>query len=241
MEERNDLIKLIKRVIEFNLKIKIESEKETLNKLKLIYIKRFYSLSKALLLLVSSPDYNKYSIIPISIILRTCMSDFITFYYLFGLIQRKPKEYEEEIKRFLAENLFYLHRDISKNISEPERNRLFTIMKNKWPEYFKKGKNEIIKPLSKSISEMSKELIKSNIIFQNAYDNYNYFSKFEHIGILTFELQEYHEKTMLEDFKNITVTYSLYLDGFINIMNTCNVSNQLKKEINELIKSAKPI
>jgi len=184
-------------------------------------------------------ERNKYTIISIGIILRTCMSDFITFYYLFGQIKKKPKEYEEEIRRFMADNIEYLHKDISKINDKKERDNLFSIMKMKWSEYFVEDKNEIIKPLRKSISEMAKELIyEGETKYQDAYDYYNYLSKFEHIGKLTIELQEYHENSFNENINKVAVTYSLYLDSFISVVNSFNISNQLKIELNELIETA---
>lgn len=228
------------KIDDFNSKLILNENKEVINELKIIYIKRFYSFSNSLLSLMPNLASNKYTIISIGIILRTCMSDFITFYYLFGQVKKKPKEYIEEIRRFMADNLGYLHKDISKITDKKERDNLLSIMKMKWPEYFIKNKNEIIKPLRKSISVMAKELInEGETIYQDAYDYYNYLSKFEHIGKLTIDLQEYHENNLNENINKVAVTYSLYLDSFISVVKSFDISDELKIELNELIETAK--
>jgi hypothetical protein len=233
-------LNILQKIDDFNSKLILNEDKEVVNELKLFYIKRFYSFSNSLLSLIPNMEKNKFSIISIGVILRTCMSDFITFYYLFGQVKKKPNEYEEVIRRFMADNLDYLHKDISKITDKKKRENLFSIMKMKWPEYFIENKNEIIKPLRKSISEMAKELInEGKTEHKDAYEYYNYLSKFEHIGKLTIDLQEYHENNLNENLNKLAVTYSLYLDSFICVVNSFNISNQLKTELNELIETAK--
>lgn len=240
--ETESFIKLLKKIDTLNSKLILNDDKDIVNELKIIYIKRFYSFSNSLLYLVPNLENNKYSIISIGIILRTCMSDLITFYYLFGLKNNSPNEYESTIKRFMADNLNHLHKDISKIKDTTERNKSYDIMKSKWPEYFETGENKIIKPLSKGVSEMANDLIANgNSIYKEAYEFYNYLSKFEHIGKLTFEFQEFHEKGSKDNLKKVVVTYGLYLDSFISIINTFNISNHLRNEVNEIIEMAKKI
>ncbi|BDX38826.1 hypothetical protein CYCD_21810 [Tenuifilaceae bacterium CYCD] len=237
--ETESFIKLLKKIDTLNSKLILNEDKDIVNELKIIYIKRFYAFSNSLLSLVPNLEANKYSIIAVGVILRTCMSDLITFYYLFGLKNSNPNEYESIIKRFMADNLDHLHKDISKIDDINERNKCFKIMKSKWPEYFEKSENKVIKPFKKSVSEMAKEFIANeSSIYKTAYGFYDYLSKFEHIGKLTFELQEFHENDTIENLKKIMVTYSLYLDSFISILNTFNVSNEMKNEMNEIIEIA---
>ena len=233
-------INKLKKIDVFNSKLILNENKDVINELKIIYIKRFYSFSNSLLSLIPNMDSNKFSIISIAIILRTCMSDFITFGYLFGLVKKKQKKYEDEIRRFMAENLEFLHRDISRIDDKKERDKLISIMKMKWSEYFVKDKNEIIKPLSKSVSKMAKELIDDGeTIYKAAYDNYNYLSKFEHIGKLTLDLQGYHENNSSENINKVAVAYALYFDSFTSVVNSINISKQRKIELDELISDFK--
>ncbi len=238
----HSFIQLLHKIDDFNSKLRLNEDKEITNELKILYVKRFSSFTNALFALIPNMKKNDYSIISIGIILRTCMSDLITFYYLFYLIRTKPNDYKSDINRFMADNLRFLLKDISNIENSKERLRYVSLMKEKWSEYFEKDKNEIIKPLKVSISDMALELMKENkAIYLEAYESYSYLSKFEHIGKLTFELQDYHERDMDTSMKKVVVTYGLYLDSYVSILNSFCLSTQLKSELNEIVESAKKL
>ena len=97
----------------------------------LVFIKRAYYFSRSLSYLFPALKRDLYFKIPIGVILRTSISDILTFYYFMYLAKKYNDEptFTNELKRFLVDNLHFIKKQYKfqkdkKEITEKYYNEL---------------------------------------------------------------------------------------------------------------------
>jgi hypothetical protein len=212
-----------------------------------LYFIRFRYNFKAISELLSHYEENSYFKIPIYLILRTCLSDILTYFYFLHIINSNSSntlQINSKISGYLVDHLHRLKNDIVKKvddgkISKEEFNEYWTLVKRLFPEFLDSN-SELIKKEFPSFTKINCILKDNNQLkwITDAYDYYEYLSKFEHIGVLTNELQEFHK--IQEDFddKGIILSFSLLINGLDSLVISLDhkTINEKWQELKEYVK-----
>ncbi|MCX6251780.1 MAG: hypothetical protein NTX61_13640 [Bacteroidetes bacterium] len=205
----------------------IDRTKDLLGFCNFIFLNRFYYNSLGIRSLLPSLKKDLYYKIPIGIILRTCISDALTYFYFFYLAKTNsdPNKFLEELKGFLAENLHYLKKHLENEkkegkLSDEQYRYLKSSFIQGYKEYFLPNSTELIPKKHLDFKTIT-NLLKSNPEFAwtaPAYEYYNYLSKYEHFGALTFDIQEFHKNKPLYDVKGYIICVGLVYEAVISIV-----------------------
>jgi hypothetical protein len=212
--------------------------------IKYLFLQRFCQNSKAVLKLLEIFENEFYFKIPISIILRTCMSDFLTYYYFRKIVKDNSPDIEKinnKILRYLVSNLHFVKHELDKrvNAGEIKSTELIEVWKNmrlKYPILFDKTSNKLIEQDETNFKTIY-NILKNDKDLEwaaNAYTYYEYYSKFEHIGILTFETQEIHKINEDLDVNRILLSIVLLSEGTISIIKSMPIKHDYDNELIEL-------
>ena len=129
------------------------------------------------------------------LIFRTILSDVINFHYILIKSSGNENDLKDYIQRIYFDHVKYtignlniykiLYKDSEESIEEKRQS-----LKKKYPNFYDAGGIPIVKklpPISGMMEELGKEN-KSNTLIEIAFEHYDIFSKYEHVGILTFDL-----------------------------------------------------
>jgi hypothetical protein len=210
------------------------------NYLFLIRFKYNFAAISSLLKLYLNDSYFK---IPIFLILRTCLSDVLTLYYF--LLETKNdsdnKKSKSIILGYLADSL---HREINnlknkKGITGNDYDEALNSLKQLFPIFFTDS-NNLIKNENLSFYKIYEKLKDDDKLswISNAFEYYNYLSKFEHVSILTNEMQEFHTKHNDFDKNGILVAFALIFDAnkFLVLQSRNEILIKEMETISELIR-----
>ena len=204
-----------------------------------LFLERIYFNSKGVLNLLPllKKDF-KYKI-PTFLILRTMLSDVLTFYYL---IKQLKCNNELEVKAYLSDNLRYHINYMKKNSSKEKFEEDCEFLKKRYEDLLINGElNKPDKSTPKQLSDYLKSF-KGLEWISYVYEIYSDLSKFEHVGILTFDLQNTHLIDYLNyDFKNIILSIKYVYDSAIVILKYIDTSEQLDKRVKKLDKQINEI
>lgn len=203
------------------------------------YTQRFIYFTETLLVLAPKLKEDKLYKSPMGIIARTCMSDVISYHFFFNMLNKKDGI--REVKKLLGANLNhsiqYFEKQRSKSkISKEEYNEVLTLLNKLYPEYFTKN-NVIIDTENIQISERAKKL--DIEVVKLAYENYYLLSKFEHVGILTFDLEtssESFENYFLEGFIGSS---GIYIRSLLDFVSDLDLNEEMKNEYLTLDRTVK--
>jgi hypothetical protein len=214
--------------------------------IKAIFLERFYYISKAIELLLGLYKVDLNYKLPLGVILRTGLSDFMTFFYIILIIEEQYPDVDSidmEIKKFLAGNIQYLKNEIEWNLQEKEISpkqyeEAWGNIRKLYFDFFEQDTGKIIEHKNISISKIKKKL-GSNVKFKwasDAYNAYEIFSKYEHIGALTYDLQKVHLKSVDFDTNGIIGSTTYIYWGVEAIVKTLPEYTELKKSFTEINK-----
>jgi hypothetical protein len=197
----------VKPVIEQETEIKrVDNYEKFLNQM---FLKRFYYCSLSLIPTLKSYQEDRNFKLPICLILRTALSDFLTYFYFVKIIidnNGNIGSAKGVIYEYLADNLQFAMRDLRKNIYDnKEFEETEEIIKCLFPDFYDLETGNLIQSKSLFISHIVKELKSSEKLNWtiDAYDMYSAYSKYEHIGALTFEFQKNEAFSLDHEIKGI--------------------------------------
>lgn len=165
--------------------------------IRYLFIKRFHYNSLAISSLIQNYIVDRNFKLPLFLVLRTCVSDFLYLKYVDKIIKDADcdENIEQEIKNLLADNLKYLLNDLEdykKNheITKEEYTLSQFGIKQMYPEFFDDRTGTLIKSKGKTFAQIKNAFSqdKRYSLESQAYGLYKLYSKFEHIGALTFDL-----------------------------------------------------
>lgn len=196
------------------------------NYVKSLFILRFRYNLKAISELQDKFQKDIYFKIPTFLILRTCLSDLLTYFYFLYIVKHNypnTNKIESKIKGYLVDHLHRVKEDINSNYNEgkmdkSEYDHYCETIKSFFPDFLD-SKGELIKKDFPSFKIIAKTLKKDSALswITVAYDYYLYLSKFEHIGVLTNEFQEFHKIQNEYDNKGVLLSLAILVDG-INVI-----------------------
>lgn len=147
----------------------------------------------------------------VCILLRTLLSDVITLEYITRNIETNEKELIKEINNIYFDHVKYMYRNMSvfgklNKAEDKEINRHRQKIINEFPNYFGHDgglskEYTGLPPITKMILEINKDapmsIYKQFII--EAYHYYDIFSKYEHLGAMTFIMvHRAYDKNLIE-------------------------------------------
>lgn len=187
-----------------------------------LFIKRFHYNSLAINGLISNYFKDKNFKLPLFLVLRTCVSDYLYLLYIDRIVRENISEeaIELEIKFLLSDNIKYLQKDLddlkkNNEISSEKYKVTMLSIKQMYPEFFDSKSVEPIKSNSKNFSAIAKELKQDDrySLKSKAYDLYKLYSKFEHIGALTFDLEKNYDGYAEVEVNSIVMSVCWIVDG----------------------------
>jgi hypothetical protein len=195
---------------------------------RLLFLKRFHYNSLTIYHLLEKYLLDRSFKLPLYLVLRACVSDFLILKYFDKIIrdnQTSQNIIEDSIKSYLVENLQYLHKELirlknSGAISNDEYNKNWSIVQKKYPEFIDKNSGKLIKSKSEKISAIAKILkADPNYYYDSkAYELYDQFSKFEHIGALTFDIEKNDKTYSVIERNSIIMSVTHILFGLENLI-----------------------
>ncbi len=205
-----------------------------------VFLQRFYFNSigiRALLPLLKKDLYYK---IPIGIILRTCISDVLIYYYFVYMARTNPDEgeFNTEFKGYLADNLHYLEKHLNeeKSLGKINTEQYSNLRKTFLDTYkdFLQPNSETLLPKKHIDFKKITNYLKSKPELAwtaNAYEFYDYLSKYEHFGVLTFDVQEVHIKRPLYDVNGYIICIGHVWEAVLSIIKTYKLNKRHKRRI----------
>jgi hypothetical protein len=235
---------LIKQLIDKNKSLDRKKDLELF--VKIIFLERFYYNSgaiKALLELFKNDHNYKF---PLGLLLRTGLSDFLTYSYFLLIVKENYPDIDlinNEIKQFLAGNIHSLKREIdwnlsNKKITNQQRDEAWQNIKRLYDDYFDPLSGKLINDKNIRISDIKKKLEKHQDLewAAFAYERYAVFSKYEHVGALTYDLQKVHLQNVNFDINGIIMSTIHIYWGVEAIVKSMNEYQDLKVIFDELNK-----
>lgn len=215
------------------------------------FLKRFYYnfLTIKNLLGLYKDDHN-YKF-PLGILLRTGLSDFLTYFY-FILLEKQSninsEQFRKECLKFLSGQLYYAKKEIELNLSQGKINSthyhlLLENLYNIFPDFIDSTTGELIENKYMTISQIRKELEKDDELkyAAEAYKAYDIFSKYEHVGALTFGLDDSQITKIDFDISGIISSTIFMAWGIETIIMTFPEYNNLKASLNLIIKDLRKL
>lgn len=212
--------------------------------IKTIFLERFYYNSKAIVILLGyyKDDFN-YKL-PMGVILRTSMSDFMTYFYFVLIVQEQYPNVDSintELKKFLAGNIHFLQKELKWNLKEKkislkQYDETWENVKKLYFDFFEPNTDKIIDNKDIPISSIRNKLRSNDKIkwTSHAYNAYEIFSKYEHIGALTYDLQKSHLKSIDFDTNSIIMSTAYIYWGVEAIVKAMPEYSKLNKSFIEL-------
>ena len=168
---------------------------------------------------------------PISSILRTCLSDFISLIYVDSNVNRGTyrTDFEKLAGRFMYDHFNYIPLDEEQ--------------KERYKDYIKldnNGKSKSILGKAQTISKMIKHIkLNDNKYYIQACHNWEWYSKFDHFGIFTYHFRNqgimYNLKMHLYTISHIMYGTGLSLsiaDDLVEQFDICTEEVDSLKDIN---------
>lgn len=192
-----------------------------------LFIKRFHYNSLAVNELISNYTKDRNFKLPLFIVLRTCISDFLYLNYVNRIIRDSGSDenIEQEIKYLLADNLEHRLKELNdlkknKEISPEKFDLYLSSMKQIFPEFFDGKTGELMNTKTKGFKEINRILKqdKQYSLESKAYDQYILFSKFEHIGALTFDLDKNYDYYVEIEVNSIVMTIVWIVKGLKSLI-----------------------
>lgn len=191
---------IIKPLIDKNKSIDRKKDLELF--VNLAFLERFYYNScaiKALLELFKNDHNYKF---PIGLLLRTCLSDFLTYFYFLLIVKENypnDESINNEIKQFLVGNIHSLKKEIdwslkNKKITKQLYDEAWQDIKRLYDDFFDPLTGKLINDKNIAIAVIKNKL-KTHQDMEwaaFAYEGYALFSKYEHFGAFTYDLQKFH-------------------------------------------------
>lgn len=190
--------------------------------LNYLFIKRFHYNSLAINELIGNYIKDRNYKLPLFLVLRTCISDYLYFLYVDSIIRENSSDEnrEFEIKSVLVDNIRYLLRDLSdlkKNneISDEKYKLSIHSIEQMYPEFFDLELRKPINCKNVNFSGIAKKLKKDSNYQDSskAYDLYKFYSKFEHIGALTFDLSKNYDWYEKVEIHSIVMSITWIVHG----------------------------
>lgn len=235
---------LIKPLIDKNNNLDRKKDFELF--INIAFLERFYYNLVAVNTLLELFKIDHNFKLPLGLLLRTGISDFLTFFYFKLIIKENYPNVESinnGIKKFLAVNIKYLMKEIefylSKEwITSPQRDDELQRIKRLYDDFFDSSTGELIKPEDKKISEITKLLEEQHDfkLMASAYEIYKIYSKYEHVGALTYDLQKIHLKNIDFDIAGIIASVVYIFLGVESIVESMSEYEDLKVYFEELNK-----
>jgi len=222
---------------------KIDRKENFKRFIEILFLERFYynllAISPLLKLYKKDQNYK----FPLGLLLRTGISDFLTFHYFI----LKSKEYlptgnlaEVEIRQFLVGGLHYLERDLENELSSGKITKQFyeevrASLRKMYEEFYDSSSGELLKKNELKISAIKNELADSDQEWTiTAYNGYSFFSKYEHISALTFDLQKIHLLDIDYDINGIVMALCYIFWGIEGVVKFMGEYEDLKSCLAEL-------
>lgn len=219
---------------------KFDRKKDLLGYCNYIFLLRFYYNSNAIRLLLPKLKKDHYFKIPIGIITRTCISDVLTFYYFYYIAKKNENESEfnKLLKTFLAESLHYFKRHLENEINEDRiSQKEYEFLIEEFTTHYKDFHDPSLKQLipENHISfNKIRNLLKSSKEFNwvsPAYDYYDYLSKYDHFGAVTFDIQELHKSKPMYDIQGYIICLGYVYEAVISILKIYKIDECYEKRI----------
>lgn len=227
--------------------------KDFSNYLNYLFLIRFGYNFKAISSLLKLFQESSYFKIPIFLILRTCISDLLTYFYFIHIIrknQNDTKKINAKVYGFFVDHLYRINDDLknmytNSEITEQEFNYHQKYLMEQFNDFYDCDSKLIKKELPNFKDIFEKLKVDPELSWvSNAYEHYKYMSKFEHVGVLTYEMQEFHKLYDWYDKNGIVMSFSLLNDGIYILVKslkseimTEKLNAHNKKIIDSLIKS----
>jgi len=198
-------------------------------------LKRFNANSIAVNNLLVLLKNNFTLIHPIGLLIRSSLLDFIMLMYLNSKNNSEiinDKEWiESQLKIIFCNQLEYIQKDFnnSKKInSNYNVNSSNDLLVEKFPDFFIKGTYKLRFKKAKSTIEMIEEMKNNSYTkpFVGVYERWSFYSKYEHYGVLTYDIQRVDEIIILSGIAKSIWTI------LIGIMNCFNMVPQINDKIN---------
>ena len=235
---------LIKPLIDKNKRINRKKDLELF--VKVAFLERFYYNScaiKALLELFKNDHNYKF---PLGLLLRTGLSDFLTYFYFLLIVKENYPNVDSinnEIKQFLVGNIHSFKREIdwslsNKKITNQQRDEAWQNIKRLYDDFFDPLTGKLIDDKNIGIAAIKKKLEKHQDMewAAFAYEGYAIFSKYEHVGALTYDLQKFHLLNVDFDINGIIMSTIHIYWGVEAIVKTMNEYQNLKVTFDKLSK-----
>jgi hypothetical protein len=222
-----------------------DPNKDLLGFLNSFFIARFYYFSKSILLLLPSLKNDFYFKVPIGILLRTGVSDILTYYYFKYLAETCKNEiaFNDELKGYLVGNLHfiknqYLWQKKRHQISEAKYKDLLSNLYWKYGEFIDPITSEFIPNKNINFGEIAAKLRSYERLawVSEAFDFYDILSKYEHIGAFTFDLQEIHNVKPDYDINTYSLCCTLFYEATVDIMHLYGFDKKYKRRISNINK-----
>lgn len=188
-------------------------------------LNRFNSNSIVVSNLLSQYNKNATLIHPIGLLIRSSLLDFIMLMYLNsqnnGEIINNKEWVEFQLKNIYCNQLEHTQKDFNnfKKINENYNvTQLNDLLVEKFPDYFINSTCKLKNHTSISIINMILAM-KNNPYtksFVGVYERWSLYSKYEHYGALTYEMQRIKEINILSD---ICISILVVLNGITNCFN----------------------
>jgi len=211
--------------------------------LRYLFIKRFHYNSLAVKELISNYTKDRNFKLPLFIVLRTCISDFLYLKYIDRIIRDSESEetIEQEIISLLADNIKYLQSDLdnlkkNNEISTERYNFSMVSIKQMYPEFYDSKSGLLIKNKTKKFADINK-ILSQDIRYSlesKAYDLYKLYSKFEHIGALTFDLGKNYDGYSEKEEDSIVMSVTWIVNGLDLLISGISESDDFKSKFKEL-------
>lgn len=208
-----------------------------------LFIKRFHYNSLAVNELISNYTKDRNFKLPLFIVLRTCISDFLYLKYIDRIIRDSESEEtcEQEITSLLADNIKYLQSDLddlkkNNEISKEKYNLSLDAIKQMYPEFYDSKSGLLIKNKTKKFTEINK-ILNQDVRYElesKAYDLYKLYSKFEHIGALTFDLGKNYDDYSKTEENSIVMSVTWIVKGLDLLISGITERHDFKSRFKEL-------
>ncbi len=219
---------------------KINRKTDLLGFCNYIFLKRFYYNSLGIRSLLPLLKKDLYYKIPIGIIIRTCISDVLTYYYFVYLAREKAdeNEFNNELKAYLADNLHFLERHLDdekakRKISKEQYSQLRSAFLELYQDFLQPDSDKLLTEKHINFKKIS-ILLKSKpelAWVADVYEFYDYLSKYEHFGVLTFDVQEVHTEKPLYDVKGYIICIGSVYEAVLSIIKTYKLDKKHKQRI----------
>lgn len=249
MEKIVNLIKLVEKYTQLVKTLidthkDVDREKDLKLYVRIIFLERFYYNSLAIKNILELYKNDKNFKFPLGLLLRTGLSDFLTFFYFVLIVKENfpnVQFIELEIKKFLSGNIQFLQKEIELNLSQAkitkkQHDEVMHNIQKIYSDFFDPITGELIVGKQINFSDIKKKLEKNHDLkwAALAYKAYDVFSKYEHVGALTNDLQKNHLKNNDFDMNGIIISTIFIYKGVEAIVKSMPEYIDLRKTFDEL-------